>query len=64
MIANTWRDQSNPDFRNVIRVSHFHQAPQRIQCLSHQPANVIVLPLAHMKRRRSRQEIDKPEPHT
>ena len=64
MIANTWCDQSNPDFRNVIRVSHFHHAPQRIQYLSHPPANVIVLPLVHTKRRRSRQETDKPEPRT
>jgi hypothetical protein len=63
MIAGTWRDQSNPDFCNVIRVRHFHQAPQRIQYLNHQPANVIVLPIMGEKRRRH-QEMSKPEDAT
>jgi hypothetical protein len=41
----------HPDFANVIRVARFHQAPQRIQYLSHQPANVIVLPVIATKGR-------------
>jgi hypothetical protein len=40
-----WRDLRHPDFRNVIRVARFHQARRRIQFLTDQPANVIVLPL-------------------
>jgi hypothetical protein len=47
-----WHDRRVGD--NVVRVRHFHNAPQRLQGHASESAMVIILPVIRVERRRAR----------
>lgn len=51
MMPAFWHDRRVGD--NVVRVRHFHNAPQRLQGHASESARVIILPVIRVKRRRS-----------
>ena len=43
-----WHDRRAGD--NVVRVRHFHNAPQRVQARPTEPAQIFILPVVRVER--------------
>jgi hypothetical protein len=50
MRPDVWYDRRVGD--NVVRVRHFHNAPLRVQARPTEPAQIIILPVIRIERRR------------
>jgi hypothetical protein len=51
MRPDVWYDRRVGD--NVVRVRHFHNAPLRVQARPTEPAQIIILPVIRIERRRT-----------